>query len=74
MTDGEEEAVDGEVYTLFVGLTKTLDQMCTFDTVFSVEAERVVLIEYGDLFAGGDTLTHDVRGAEVVLTHDHIDV
>ena len=74
MTDGEEEAVDGEVYTLFIGLTQTLDQMCTFDTIFPIKTERVVLIEDSDLLVGCDALAHDVRGAEVVLAHDHIDV
>ena len=74
MTDGEEEAVDGEIYTLFVWLTETLDQMCTFDPIFSVETERVVLIEDGDLLVGCYALTHNVGSAEIVFAHDHIDV
>jgi hypothetical protein len=74
MTDGEEEAVDGEIYTLFVWLTETLDQMCAFDAIFSVETERVVLIEDGDLLVGCDALTHNVGGTEIVFAYDHIDV
>ena len=74
VTDSEEEAIDGQVYALFIGLAEALDEMYAFDAIFTVEAHGIVLVEDGDLLVGCDALTHNVRGAEVVLAHDHIDV
>ena len=74
VTDGEEEAVDREIYTLFVGLTQALDEMYAFDAIFSVEAKGIVLVEDGDLLIRCYTLTHDIRSTQVILAHDHVDM
>ena len=43
VADCKEESVDGNIYQLFVGFTLSLDQVGTFDTIFTIESQGVVL-------------------------------
>ena len=60
MSDSQEETVDGQVVALFVCLAFSLDEVSTFDTVFSIESQRVVFIENLNLLIAFNALLHDV--------------
>ena len=48
--------------------------MGPLDAIVPEEPHRIVLVEDGDTLVLLDALAHDVRGTEVVLAHDHVDL
>ena len=69
VTDRQEEAVDSDIHVLLIGLAEALDKVGTLHAIVPEEPHRIVLVEDGDTLVLLDTLAHDVRGTEVVLTH-----
>ena len=74
MTDGEEEAVDGNVNHLLIGLALALHEMSTLNPVFTEEAQRVVLEQNLDVLTIHHALLHHLRSAQEWLAHNEIDL
>ena len=74
VTDGEEEAIDGDVHLLLIGFAFSLHKMRTLHTAFAKEPDGVVLKQHGDVRRVHHTLLHHLRGAEVGLADDEVDV
>ena len=74
MTDGKEEAVDGQVVPSFVAFTLPVYKMCSLHSVLSVEAKRVRLEEHLYLLVAEHAVLHNLAGAEEGLAHDEIDL
>ena len=72
MADGQEEAVDGHVVALFVGLAHALHQMHAFHAVLAIEAHGIVLEQHLDLLVVHHALLHHLRRTQIGLAHDEV--
>lgn len=74
MPDGKEETVDINVAELLVGRALLIYKVCTVHLVLAREAQGVALEEYLDFRILNDALLHDVGGAQVRFSDNHIDL
>ena len=74
MTDGQEEAVDGDIKQFLLVGTLEAHQMGAFHAVVTEEAHRVGIEQDLDLLVILDALLHGLAGAQIVFAHDQVDL
>ena len=74
MTNGQEEAINSHIVTAFVSLAQALHQVYTLHAIIAIESHSIVFKEHLNLFVVQHALLHNLRGTQVGLAYNQIDL